>query len=304
MIRRDILWKGIIEDLAEDFLHFFFSKYIDRIDFSKGLEFLDKDLERIMPEADTKRRHADKLFKAWLKDGQEQWFLVHVEVQGYPDDQFGYRMFQYYYRILDRYNKPVTAVVIYTDTNRAYHATAYRTNFLGTEQIYRFQSFILIDHTAEELRASGNPFGFALEAARNALDPGSKDDQQLLVSKLDMMRHLLSCGLSKAKIRRLYNFINTYVSFQNLENKLKFEEEVRKITKSREPMGIEEAILKEVREQSLEQGIEQGIDQNQRTVTIRSYKKGMPVTDIADITGLTVEEVEQIIAAYEAEKQA
>ncbi len=60
---------------------------------------------------------------------------------------------------------------------------------------------------------------------------GSKDDQQLLVSKLDMMRHLLSCGLSKAKIRRLYNFINTYVSFQNLENKLKFEEEVRKITR-------------------------------------------------------------------------
>jgi DNA-directed RNA polymerase specialized sigma24 family protein len=65
-------------------------------------------------------------------------------------------------------------------------------------------------------------------------------------------------------------------------------------------MGIEEAILKEVREQSLEQGIEQ----KQRTVTIRSYKKGMPVTDIADITELTVEEVEQIIAAYRAEQQA
>jgi len=217
-------------------------------------------------------------------------------VQGYPDDQFAYRMFQYYYRIIDRYNKPVTAVVIYTDTNRAYHATAYQTNFLGTEQIYRFQSFVLIDHTAEELRASGNPFGFALETARNALDPSSKDDQQLLVSKLDMMRHLLSCGLSKAKIRRLYNFINMYVSFQNLENKLIFEKEVRKITKSRAPMGLEEAILKEVREQ--------GIEQNQRTVTIRSYEKGMSVTDIADITELTVEEVEQIIAAYKAEKHA
>jgi hypothetical protein len=38
-------------------------------------------------------------------------------------------------------------------------------------------------------------------------------------------------------------------------------------------MGIEEAILKEVSEQSLEQGIEQGIEQKQRTVTIRSYKK-------------------------------
>jgi hypothetical protein len=30
----------------------------------------------------------------------------------------------------------------------------------------------------------------------------------------------------------------------------------------------------------------------------------MPVTDIADITELTVEEVEQIIAAYRAEQQA
>jgi hypothetical protein len=30
----------------------------------------------------------------------------------------------------------------------------------------------------------------------------------------------------------------------------------------------------------------------------------MPVTDIADITELTVEEVEQIIAAYKAEQQA
>lgn len=69
-------------------------------------------------------------------------------------------------------------------------------------------------------------------------------------------------------------------------------------------MGIEEAILKEVREQSIEQGIEQGIEQKQRTVTIRSYEKGMSVTDIADITELTIEEVEEIIAAYKAEKQA
>ncbi|MCR9051588.1 MAG: hypothetical protein NXI26_07010, partial [bacterium] len=199
---------------------------------------------------------------------------------------------------LDRYNKPVTAVVIYTDTNRAYHATAYRTNFLGTEQIYRFQSFVLIDHTAEELRASGNPFGFALEAARNALDIGSKDDQQLLVSKLDMMRHLLSCGLSKAKIRRLYNFITYYTAFQNLENKLKFEDEVQKITKSRKAMGLEEAILQEVKEQ----GIEQGIEQEKRLVVIRTYEKGLPLTDIAQIAELSVEQVEQIIQTYEAEK--
>jgi predicted transposase/invertase (TIGR01784 family) len=298
MIRRDTLWKGIIEDLAEDFLHFFFSKYIDRIDFGRGLEFLDKDLERIMPEADTKRRHADKLIKAWLKDGQEQWFLVHVEVQGYPDDQFAYRMFQYYYRILDRYNKPVTAVAIYTDTRRAYHADTYRVDFFNTELTYRFQSFVLLDHTPQELRNSNNPFGFALEVARRALDERISDDDRLMVSKLDMLRHLLTRGLDKASIRRLYNFITYYTAFQILENKLKFEDEVQKITKSRKAMGLEEAILQEVKEQ----GIEQGIEQEKRLVVIRTYEKGLPLTDIAQIAELSVEQVEQIIQTYEAEK--
>ncbi|MCR9099314.1 MAG: Rpn family recombination-promoting nuclease/putative transposase [bacterium] len=301
MIRRDTLWKGIIEDLAEDFLHFFFPAYIDEIDLDRKLEFLDKDLEQIMPESDTKRRHADKLFKAWLKNGQEQWFLVHVEVQGYPDGQFAYRMFQYYYRILDRYDKPVTAVVIYTDTKRSYHAKAYHYDFMGTELNYRFQSLVLIDHTAEELRASGNPFGFALEVARNALDLSTKDDEQLLISKVDMMRHLLSCGLSKAKVRRLYNFINMYVSFQNLENKLKFEKEVRKITKSREPMGLEEAILKEVREQSLEQGIEKGIDQEKQLTVIRGYENGVALELIAKVVDLSLDEVKRIIASHTGE---
>ena len=32
MIQRDTLWKGIIEELAEDFLHFFFPGFIEQID--------------------------------------------------------------------------------------------------------------------------------------------------------------------------------------------------------------------------------------------------------------------------------
>ncbi|MCR9101137.1 MAG: histidine kinase [bacterium] len=60
-------------------------------------------------------------------------------------------------------------------------------------------------------------------------------------------------------------------------------------------MGLEEAILQEVREQ--------GIEQEKRLVVIRTHEKGFPLTDIADITELTVEEVEQIIAAYKAGQQ-
>ena len=59
-------------------------------------------------------------------------------------------------------------------------------------------------------------------------------------------------------------------------------------------MGLEEAILQEVREQAIEQ--------EKRLVVIRTYEKGLPLTDIAQIAELSVEQVEQIIQTYEAEK--
>lgn len=72
--------------------------------------------------------------------------------------------------------------------------------------------------------------------------------------------------------------------------------EAQKITKSRQAMGLKEAILQEVREQ--------GIEQKTRIVVICAYEKGFSPGDIAEIAALTVEEVEKIIEDYKAEKQS
>lgn len=82
MIRKDTLWKGIIEDLAEEFVCFFFADYIEQIDLTKGFVFLDKELKQLAARSASQERRADKLFKVWLVDGRELWFLIHVEVQG------------------------------------------------------------------------------------------------------------------------------------------------------------------------------------------------------------------------------
>lgn len=70
----------------------FFEDCIDQIDFSKGFVFLDKELSQLFPRSDASLRYADKLFKAWLTGGEEQWLLIHVEVQGYTDPTFSRRM--------------------------------------------------------------------------------------------------------------------------------------------------------------------------------------------------------------------
>ena len=69
-IRKDILWKGILEDCFEDFFAFFYPDAVEDFDFARGVAFMDKELEALFPEAEGKDRVADKLAKVFTADGQ------------------------------------------------------------------------------------------------------------------------------------------------------------------------------------------------------------------------------------------
>ena len=51
----------------------------------------------------------------WSLAGREQWVLLHVEVQAQRDPHFPRRMFDYYSRICQRYNRPVASLAILAD---------------------------------------------------------------------------------------------------------------------------------------------------------------------------------------------
>ena len=57
----------------DDFMYHFFEKEAKQIDFERGYTFLDKELNTILPESETRNRRADKLAKVWLKNGEEKW---------------------------------------------------------------------------------------------------------------------------------------------------------------------------------------------------------------------------------------
>jgi hypothetical protein len=70
--------------LFADFLLYFYPVWAkDEVDFSEKFDFLDKELDEIYPKSDNQKRYADKLIKVHLKNGQSQWILAHIEVQGY-----------------------------------------------------------------------------------------------------------------------------------------------------------------------------------------------------------------------------
>ena len=200
----DILWKGILEDVFDDFLRFLIPSAEIIFDLDKGFEFLDKELEQVFPPENDEYspKVIDKLVKVFTREGQEDWILVHVEVQGQYQKDFARRMFTYFYRILDKYQKPITAYAIFTQASIVVRSNSFAIEYMGTSLHYTFNTYKISGDDDEALQASSNPFAIVVLAARAALAGREiKDswqrDELLLGLKLNLARDLLARQISK-----------------------------------------------------------------------------------------------------------
>ncbi|MDR0794042.1 MAG: hypothetical protein LBE82_12095, partial [Chitinophagaceae bacterium] len=223
----DTLWKGLLEDIFDDFLRFFFPQADEIFDFKKEPQFLDKELEQLFStEKIQSPKYVDKLVKVFTKDGKEEWMLVHVEIQGYADKDFTRRMFTYFYRILDKYGKPVTAIVLYTDANKNYHPDTYEYSYLGTSNTFRFNIYKIIEQDENELQNNKNPFAIAIRTVLLALKKNRLDNDNLYKLKFALAKNLLQQNIKIEKINGLFDFIQLYVNFDNPQLTTKFDNEI------------------------------------------------------------------------------
>ena len=113
----DSPWKEALEKRFAEFLELLFPEIYCEIDWSRGRDSLDKELLKITKDAELGHRYADKLIKVWSKTGEERYVLVHVEVQGDYEADYGKRMYTYNHRISDRYQADVVSIAVLADTN-------------------------------------------------------------------------------------------------------------------------------------------------------------------------------------------
>lgn len=249
-ISQDTLWKGIIEDFFEEFLYYFYPNWAKQeVDFSKKFEFLDKELDVIYPSKN-KKRFADKLVKVFLKNGEESWILIHIEVQGYKDLNFPERMFTYFYRIRERFpQKNIMALSILTDNDPNYQPQSYRYQYGKTALEYLYDYFKILDKNEADLDIPNNPFSLVMLTARKALLKNQLSDKAQFQWKKALILRLKDAGYVDERIRRLLNFIGNYVKFNELESVNALNTEIDKTFKTRKNMGIIEAIREEIFEQ-------------------------------------------------------
>lgn len=294
MQTNDILWKGIIETLIEDFLAFFYPNEVHLFAFQKGITYLDKELAQLFPEHGDDARKVDKLIQIYLKTGEKKWILIHIEVQGYIDRQFPERLFIYNHRIRERYQKDIGVMAIFTDNNPGYKPDTYTKEFLGTKHFFQYRTYKVLEQNEEELLVSKNPFAWVVLATLTALKSGKMNDQNIWQIKYDLVRLLYKQAYPKEKIIALFTFINYYIRFENPENTTNF---AQHILLTYEPnsqnMGIYEILIEEAKEK----GIDLGIEKEKIEVILTAYKKGVSIELIAEIVQLSVEKVKEIIAS-------
>lgn len=297
MKRDDTLWKGILENLFDDFLRFFFPDADKLFDMKKGFQFLDKELEQLFPAPENMQspRFVDKLVKVFSRTGKEEWFLVHIEIQGYNDKDFAKRMFHYFYHILDKYGKSVTAIAIFTDTNKKFKLALYEYDYLGTKNTFQFNTYKVIEQDEKVLEKSDNPFAIIVLTVLLALKSGKLDDDELFKLKFSLAKKLLAQKFSKQKVRGLMNFLKFYVHFADPKYNLNFDKALEVITKNKKTMGIEEMILERARKEGLEKGIQKGKAEGKAEVVSNLIIK-MNLTDAqaADIAGVSVDFVKNV----------
>jgi hypothetical protein len=284
MITQDRLWKGIIEDLFEDFLHYFRPQLAqNEVDFSKGFEFMDKDLDNLKPESERRLRHADKLIKFYTKAGGYKFVLLHVEVQGYKDKHFAQRMFEYYYRIRDKWKVPVCAFVLYTNQETDFQPLIYTESFDETEVTYRFPAFKLIEKQEKDLELKGNPFSIVMKVAHKAFQKQLLTDNKQLIWKVALVKELVAAGFSPDKVRNILDFIRFYISFATPTNAQNLEQEIDQIIKPLKNMGIQEVVK--------EHYIEEGKIEGKKEAVFGMLAEGLSVDAIVRITKMPLETI-------------
>ena len=162
----DSPWKIALDGYFREFLELLFPTIPPEIDWRKGYTSLDKELQQVTPDSTSGRRYADKLVKVSTLDGDETWVLIHIEVQGEPEDAFDQRMYTYQYRLRDRYGVDVVSLAVLADTTQHFRPNCFQYTRWGCEINYTFPICKLIDFEPDwkALEQSDNVFALVVLA--------------------------------------------------------------------------------------------------------------------------------------------
>jgi hypothetical protein len=283
----DTPWKDILEVYFREFLKFFFPGIESDLNWEKGYDFLDKEFQSIVKEAETGRKHLDKLIRVWRKDDKETWLLIHIEVQGTREADFSERMYVYNYRTYDRYRRPVASLAVLADETVSWRPERFVYEIWGCEASLRFPVVKILDYNNSEkkLLEETNPFAMVVLSQLKAMETRNDPEARVRL-KFDMVKRLYQKGYKKKDVVQLFSFIDWVMSLSKelsqrfWDRLISFEEEYKMpYVTSVEKIGIEKGIQQGMK-QGLLTAIKMGLELKFGSTGLGLYPKIKKIEDV------------------------
>ena len=202
-------WKEALEDYFRPFLGLFFPHIEREVDWDREVEFQDKELLKIVPDAATTTGIVDKLVKVWTRQGTQECVFVHIEVQTQNDPDLPRRLYQYNHRLEDRYGEMPVTLAVLGDLGRGTRPTEYVAARWGCEVRFTYPVARVVDFRDREvvLEGSTNPFAPFVLAHLKTVQT-DRDPAERLAWKLRVVKALYDRGLDAVGIRRMFRLVD------------------------------------------------------------------------------------------------
>jgi hypothetical protein len=288
----DSPWKLLLRKYFRKAIEFFFPTIAHLIDWTKPIEFLDTEFQKITPDAEIGKRFADQLVKVQLKKGKELILLMHLEIQAAPEKNFPERMFIYAIRIFERFHQLPVSLAILCDGKRDWRPSAYSLTTPGSALQFDFTAVKLMDYETQwsQLEQSRNPFAVVVmshlktrETKDNAIDRKAW--------KITLIKRLYELDYNRSDILNLFQFVD-WVMILPEGLKQTFWEELRTYEEERKMPYITS-----VEEIGYDRGLNEGKAEGERSIVLRLLNRRFRHLNdrtIAQITALSTPQLESL----------
>jgi hypothetical protein len=232
----DLAWKALSERFFRELIQFCNPRAFAEIDWNQGFEFLDKDLQKLRPDAGATSRWADKLVKVWrrpaakprkgLLGGEPGYVYLHFEFQNQRRKNLPLRMFTTNYRVFEHHQRPVASLAIFGGRGEWRVEPRFGWEFWGTRMELEFPVVQLWQYNQPqrwdelEALAQTNPFAVLVMAHLKSMET-QREYEQRYVWKRVLFRMLLESQYDREDILALLRFVDWLLQMPTtLENRL------------------------------------------------------------------------------------
>ncbi|MBD2249425.1 Rpn family recombination-promoting nuclease/putative transposase [Nostoc sp. FACHB-888] len=278
MIDHDRLFKELLSTFFVEFLDLFLPQVVSQID-RDSIQFLPQEIFTDVTSGE--KKEIDLLAQCRFEQ-QDTCFLIHVENQSYTETAFAKRMFKYFARLHEKYDLPIYPVVVFSfDEPKRAEPQNYRVIF-GDFKVVEFQfAAIQLNRLSwRDFLTQSNPVAAALMSKMNI-----RREERPQV-KAECLRLLATLKLDPARMQLISGFVDTYLRLDDTEKQV-FQAAIS-------TMGLDEQeeimeIVTSWQQEALEK------------VAVNLLREGIAAEVIVRVTGLTVEQVQQLQAQLSLE---